>query len=237
MSRIIIALDYPTGEQALDLVHEIGRDAIYKIGMELFNAEGPAFVKKLTGGGYKVFLDLKYHDIPNTVAGAAKSAVRTGCFMFNVHALGGKAMMEAAAKAARQEALASQLPLPKIIAVTILTSMSADQLKNELQVTIPLKEYVVSLAIMAKEAGLDGVVASPHEIVAIRQACGEDFLIVTPGVRPSWAALNDQQRVMTPKEAIMTGASFVVVGRPITAHAEPIKAFKLIMDETGAKKC
>lgn len=237
MSRIIVALDYPDGEQALALVQQIGKDAVYKIGMELFNAEGPEFVKKLTKDGYKIFLDLKYHDIPNTVAGAAKSAVRTGCFMFNVHALGGKAMMEGAAQAARQEALDKQLPLPKIIAVTILTSMSAKQLQNELQVTTPLQEYVVSLTKMAQEAGLDGVVASPHEIAAIRQACGEDFLIVTPGVRPSWAAKNDQQRVMTPQEAILAGASYIVVGRPITAHSEPVQAFKFIVDETEAGKC
>ena len=232
MSKIIVALDFPSADKALAMADMVGKDAIYKVGMELFNAEGPKMVEALTNRGYSVFLDLKFHDIPNTVAGAAKSAVRTGCFMFNVHALGGKRMMKAAVDAAKEEAQALNKPVPKVIAVTILTSMGEDELQSELSVTMPLKDYVVKLASAAKEAGLDGVVASPHEITAIREACGDDFLIVTPGVRPAWSAVNDQKRIMTPKAAVSAGADYVVIGRPITAHQEPAQAFQLVIQET-----
>ena len=171
LSKIIVALDYPNSEQAIGLTEKVGQQAIYKVGMELFNAVGPEMVEQLTEKGYKVFLDLKFHDIPNTVAGAARSAVRTGCFMFNVHAFGGSKMMRAAVDAARDEAACLNKPCPKIIAVTILTSTGEDELHNELNVSMPLKDYVVHLALLTKQAGLDGVVASPHEIQAIRKAC------------------------------------------------------------------
>jgi len=193
----------------------------YKVGSQLFTAEGPDIVRALTMRGDKVFLDLKFHDIPNTVAGAIASASRLGAWMMNVHAAGGPAMM-AAAKAAADTAAAGGHARPVVIAVTVLTSMDEATLRAVGVDTSPL-EQVVHLARMAQDAGLDGVVASPLETAAIRAACGPDFLIVTPGIRGGAAgdAKNDQSRTMTPDEAMRAGASYLVVGRPITAAAEP----------------
>jgi len=230
-SRIIFPLDVPTLPEAVNLARRLGPHlAAVKIGNQLFTAEGPAAVHAMHDLGVRVFLDLKYHDIPNTVAGAIASAVCLGVWMVNVHASGGPAMMKAAAEAA------STVPAdrrPLVIAVTVLTSLSQADIRHTLGTTRTVEEQVVPLARETQAAGLHGVVASPHEIAPIRQACGSDFVIVTPGVRPADAALNDQQRVMTPGEAIRAGADYLVIGRPITAAPDPVEAAWRINAECG----
>jgi orotidine-5'-phosphate decarboxylase len=232
MNPILVALDVSSAREALALADTLrGTVGGYKVGSQLFTAEGPDIVRALTMRGDKVFLDLKFHDIPNTVAGAITSASRLGAWMMNVHACGGPAMMTAA-KDAADRAAAEGRDRPVVIAVTVLTSMDAGTLKVVGVDRSPL-DQVVHLARMAQDAGLDGVVASPLETAAIRQACGPDFLIVTPGIRGGAAgdAKNDQSRTMTPGEAVHAGASYLVVGRPITAAASPQDAARQIADD------
>ncbi len=230
--RLIVALDVDTIREAESLVSRL-QDyvGIFKVGMQLFNSEGPEVVRRIHRLGGKVFLDLKLHDIPNTVGQAA--AVLTGhrVFMFNVHTAGGSEMMKKAVEMTLREAVESVLPVPLVIGVTVLTSINQSVLEDEIGISRNIEEQVVKWAKLAKESGLNGVVASPREIRAIRQACGRDFVIVTPGVRPAWAGVDDQKRVMTPKEAIQAGASYLVVGRPITGSADPVDAAKRIVDE------
>ncbi|WP_258359369.1 orotidine-5'-phosphate decarboxylase [Moorella sulfitireducens (nom. illeg.)] len=230
--KIIVALDVASlaaGEKLVDqLFPYVG---MFKVGLELYTATGPAAIRMVKERGGKVFADLKLHDIPNTVAGAARSLVRHGVDMLNVHAAGGRSMMEAAAEAARQEAAAAGLPVPIILAVTVLTSLDGKTLRDEVGIERGVDEQVVYWARLAQEAGLDGVVASPREIQVIRQACGPEFLIVTPGVRPAGAERGDQRRVMTPAEALEQGASYLVIGRPITAAPDPAAAARAIGEE------
>jgi orotidine-5'-phosphate decarboxylase len=229
MNPILVALDVESSAKALHLADQLrGTVGGYKIGKQLFTAEGPAMVRELTSRGDRVFLDLKFHDIPNTVAGAVQSAVATGAWMVNVHASGGSAMMKAAADAATKAAAASGRPRPLVIAVTVLTSMT-DAALAEISVSRPMLEQVVHLAKLAKASGLDGVVASPHETRAIREACGPDFQIVTPGIRPiGQEGKDDQARTLTPAEAMSAGATYLVIGRPITAAPNPRQAAETI---------
>jgi orotidine-5'-phosphate decarboxylase len=233
MGQLLVALDVHSGDRALALAASV-RDVVdgVKIGSRLFTLEGPALVQRLSSEGTKVFLDLKFHDIPNTVAQAVEAATRTGAWMLNVHASGGLPMMRAAATSAAQAAATLGRPRPLVIAVTVLTSMDATTLRQG-GVERPLLEHVLALACMAKEAGLDGVVASPQETAAIRQACGAEFAIVTPGIRGASAgeAKNDQTRTMGPAEAVRAGADYLVVGRPIIAATDPRKAAEAIAAE------
>jgi orotidine-5'-phosphate decarboxylase len=229
--RLITALDFPTGEAAKALVEELG-DAVcfYKVGMELFYSEGPSIVEYLKSQGKKVFLDLKLQDIPNTVAHSLAVLTRLGVDIMNVHAVGGPKMMEEGVKAVREAAEKLGKPAPKLIAVTVLTSMN-DAQWAPLNYAKPIAEEVLDLAALAKASGLDGVVASPREAAGIRQRCGKDFLIVTPGVRPVWAASNDQSRIATPASALKNGATHLVIGRPITKAENKVEAVHKILEE------
>ena len=210
--RLITALDFPTFDRAKALVEELG-DAVtfYKVGMELFYGAGPDIIRYLKDKDKKVFLDLKLQDIPNTVAHSLAVLTRLGADIMNVHAVGGPKMMAEGMKAVKEAAAELGRPAPKLIAVTVLTSMDEAQWKP-LNYAKPIGEEVLDLAALTKESGLDGVVASPREAAGIREKCGKDFLIVTPGVRPAWAATNDQSRIATPAAAIGNGSTHLVVG-------------------------
>jgi orotidine-5'-phosphate decarboxylase len=219
--QVLVALDVESRESALSLAETLRGDVGgFKIGSRLFTAEGPAMVRALTERGDRVFLDLKFHDIPNTVATAVEAASQLGVWMVNVHASGGTAMMRAARDAAHAAAAKRNAAPPLVIGVTVLTSMNQATLK-ETGIVIDVLDQVLRLAELTKEAGLDGVVASPRETAAIRKRCGADFAIVTPGIRAASAPKDDQERTMSPDEAIAAGSSYLVVGRPIIAAPDP----------------
>ncbi len=229
MHRLIVALDVDSAAKARQLADALrGTVGAFKVGSRLFTAEGPAFVRELTSRGDRVFLDLKFHDIPNTVAGAVDAATRLGVWMLNVHAAGGRDMMRAARDAAETASAQSGVARPCVIAVTVLTSLSAAALRETGVPCEPL-EQVRQLARLAQAAGLDGVVASPLETTAIREACGRDFVIVTPGIRGPQDARGDQTRTLSPREAVLAGASHIVVGRPIVGAPEPRRAAEAIV--------
>jgi orotidine-5'-phosphate decarboxylase len=224
--RVIVALDYPAETQALSLVERMDPGQCrLKVGKEMFTRYGPALLEKLAGRGFEIFLDLKFHDIPNTVAAACDAAADLGVWMINLHASGGRRMMEAA-----RESLQRRTTAPLLVAVTILTSLSAEDIA-EVGYTGAPAENVLRLAELARRSGMDGVVCSPREAAQLRAGLGQDFLLVTPGVRPRDAATDDQRRVMTPAEAIRSGASFLVIGRPITAAVDPQAALMAINRE------
>jgi orotidine-5'-phosphate decarboxylase len=230
--RIILALDVPDYEEAIRIVYKFEEHIeIFKVGSELFTAVGPEIIKKINSMGKKVFLDLKFHDIPNTVAKSAAAAARLGVFMFNVHTLGGLEMMRKAAEVIRKISLDENIERPKLIGVTILTSMDQAALKDELGISMRMGVQVKHLAGLAQRAGLDGVVASPVDTENIRAHFGKDFLIVTPGIRPSWASADDQKRMLTPKEALRRGADYLVIGRAILSQPDPVSALKRIEEE------
>lgn len=225
-SRIIVALDYPDAQQAYQFVDRIEAGSCkLKVGKELFTAEGPRFVESLTSKGFDVFLDLKFHDIPNTVAKACAVAADLGVWMMNVHALGGRKMMEAA-----REALAQKQTPPLLIAVTILTSMASEDI-HAIGLTGEPAENVSRLAALADIAGLDGVVCSPQEVAMLRAQHSDRFQLVTPGIRPTDSAVGDQKRIMTPAQAIKSGSSYLVIGRPITQADDPMQALAMISEE------
>ena len=228
--KIIIALDVKNKEEAVAAVSGLKDARTFKIGLELFTAEGPALFKKLKALRKSIFLDLKLHDIPNTVAGAVRSAVRHGVQMMTIHTSGGRDMMARAAEAARETAEAEKVETPLLLGVTILTSLKSAEL-DEVGMKPDVAGQVLRLAGLAKSAGMDGVVCSPQEIEIIRKEHGQDLLIVTPGIRPAWAAAQDQKRIMTPAEAMQKGADYLVIGRPITGAASPQEAFARIVEE------
>ena len=226
--KIIVALDYPEAKPALELVSRLQPTLCrVKIGKELFTAAGPQIVEQCMQRGFEVFLDLKFHDIPNTAAQACKAAASLGVWMVNVHALGGRKMMEAA-----RDAVASSSQPPRLIAVTVLTSMAQTDLAD-IGITATAAEMVLRLATLAQASGLDGVVCSAQEAKLLRQHCGKNFSLVTPGIRPADAASDDQSRIMTPAAALQNGASYLVIGRPVTKAADPLAALQKISQEIG----
>jgi len=233
VDKLLVALDVESADRAMQLVTTLrGLAGGFKIGNRLFTTEGPALVRRIADAGSRVFLDLKYHDIPNTVEQAVEAAVGTGAWMINVHASGGTAMMEAAARAARETSTRLGRPAPLMIGVTVLTSMD-EQALRAIGVERPVLQQVIALARLTQQAGLQGVVASAQETPAIREACGPQFQIVTPGIRGASAGSerNDQSRTMGPAEAIRAGASYIVVGRPIISAPDPRAAAAAIADE------
>lgn len=223
MNDVIIALDHANREEALAFLQNFSEPLYVKIGMELFYAEGPDLVREIKAMGHKIFLDLKFHDIPNTVAGAVKSCLSLDVDMLNVHATGGRRMMEAAAK------MLQDLPQkPILLAVTILTSISEETLQEELMVEEPLEEAVLRLATLTQSSGLAGVVCSPLEVPKVKSRLGKAFLTVTPGIRPLSEDAGDQARVVTPAMARELGSDYIVVGRPITQAKDPVAAYQAI---------
>lgn len=233
--RICVALDVPSGARALELAAALkGRVGLFKVGLELFSAGGPELVRRLVEQGCGVFLDLKLHDIPNTVAGAARSISTLGCTYFNVHACGGVRMMQAAVEASRESSRQSSgphRPAPKVLAVTVLTSLTSKEYADEALGRLSLRRAVQRFAVLARSAGLHGVVASALEIQVLRRAMGPDFIIVVPGIRPSGSDAGDQRRTMTPGEAVSLGADVIVVGRPVIAAKNPISVVESMIEE------
>ena len=234
-NKLIVALDVETAQEARELFRELkGVVGMFKIGSQLFTAAGPGIVREIVEAGERVFLDLKFHDIPNTVAAAGIEAARLGVSIFNIHALGGGEMMRRTAGAVTETARREGLTRPSVIAVTVLTSADARTL-DEVGVSSDTETQVSRLARLAGECGLDGVVASPHEVALVRAVVKRrDFLIVTPGVRPSGSAVDDQKRFMTPREAVRAGADYLVVGRAILKADDPKRAAQEISREMSA---
>jgi orotidine-5'-phosphate decarboxylase len=223
-TKIIVALDVPSANEALNLCDRLSQVCFWKVGLELFIADGSTILRELKARDKKIFLDLKLHDIPNTVASACRVATKYGADFLTIHASGGKAMMQAA----QSEVQGSPTQL---LAVSLLTSISTVELQSDLLVPLEIPEYVAKLVLLAKESGLSGAVCSPHEVTKLRSLLGDDFCFVTPGVRPAGTAIGDQSRVMTPKDAISAGANYLVIGRPITAAPDPIAAWESICQE------
>lgn len=232
--KICLALDVDTVEEATQLAKRLSKwVGIFKIGSHLFaTGEGKRIIDTIHESGSEVFLDLKWHDIPNTVANAAKVATSMGIYMMNVHALGGSNMMKMVTEYVSEEAAKTGKRKPILLAITVLTSMSDEDLKKDLLVNVPVTDYVEHLALVTKKSGFNGVVCSPKEIKTIKRKCGDDFLTVTPGIRPKWMVKkDDQKRVTTPREAIENGANYIVVGRPILKAENPEKAAAMLLSE------
>lgn len=227
--RIILALDVSDPGYALELVDRFGETIeIFKVGLELFSTAGPSIVREINDRGKKVFLDLKFHDIPNTVSKAARAAARLGVYMFNIHTSSGSEAMKRCRAEVVDYCLRENVSRPLMLGVTVLTSLSAEMLRHEFGIQHSLRTHVKHLSSLAREAGLDGVVASGHEVSMIKKHCGENFLTVTPGIRPSWSPPDDQQRTMTPRQAVKEGADYLVMGRSILNQTDPLKTLDLI---------
>lgn len=231
LDKIIVPLDVPTKEEAIAWVEKLPQVTFWKVGLELFVSSGPEILSFLKEQQKRIFLDLKFHDIPNTVAGACRAASRYGVDLITVHATAGKTALKAAQKAAEEGAAAAGHPTPNLIAITVLTSLNSRELAFDLKIPLELPEYALEMALLAKDSGLAGAVCSPQEVAQLRQTCGDDFLLVCPGVRPSWAEKGDQQRTFTPAEALKAGANYLVIGRPITASDDPVAALERIGEE------
>jgi orotidine-5'-phosphate decarboxylase len=233
--KLILALDVPEYDHAAELIGRFSNVIeVFKVGLELFTVAGPAIINEIHKRDRKVFLDLKFHDIPTTVSRAGIAAARMGVFMFNVHASGGLDMMRKCREDVINVCLRENIDKPRILGVTVLTSMSQETLKNEIGIQHSMNTHVRHLAGLALKAGLDGVVASAQEAAMIRTHCGRGFLIVTPGIRPSWAPTDDQSRTMTPRKALNQGADFLVMGRAILNQSDPMKAIELIHKEIAS---
>jgi len=229
--RIIVPLDVPTKAAAISLVDTLPEVTFWKVGLELFVSSGPDILAELKQRQKRIFLDLKFHDIPNTVAGACRSAAKYGVDLLTIHATAGRQALKNAQAALSASTGGRNIEGTKLIAITLLTSLNSRDLAFDLKVPVELPEFALNMALMAKECGLAGAVCSPHEAKQIKEVCTQEFLLVCPGVRPKWAAKGDQRRAMTPAEAIKSGADYLVIGRPITAAEDPVVAFARICEE------
>ena len=227
--QIIVPLDVRDLESAIALVELLPQVTWWKVGLQLFVSVGPAILDYLQEKQKRVFLDLKFHDIPNTIAGACRSAGKYGVELLTLHGVAGKRALQAA-----KDSLAGISKPPKLIAITLLTSLSSRELAFELKIPLELPEYALNIALLAQEAGLDGAVCSPQEASKLREVCGDNFLLVCPGIRPSWSTPGDQKRTMTPKQAFQAGANYLVIGRPITAEDNPQQAWEKVVQECGS---
>ncbi|MBE9191957.1 orotidine-5'-phosphate decarboxylase [Gloeocapsopsis crepidinum LEGE 06123] len=232
--RIIVPLDVASEAEAIALLERLPEVTFWKVGLELFVSSGPGILKILKNQQKRIFLDLKFHDIPNTMAGACWAVGRYGVDLLTIHAAAGKEAIAAAQQAVQEGAASAGVVPPKVLAITLLTSISARQLAFDLKIPLELPEYALQMALLAQEAGVDGAVCSPQEVAQLRQTCGDDLLLVCPGVRPSWAEEGDQKRSLTPAQALKAGADYLVIGRPITAAKEPKLAWMRICDELAA---
>lgn len=232
--QIIVPLDVSNERDAIALVDQLPRVTFWKVGLELFVSVGPAILTELKSRQKKIFLDLKFHDIPNTVAGACHAVSRYGVNLVTVHATAGKDALKAAQAAAEAGAAEAGHSAPQLLAITVLTSLSPRTIAFDLKIPLELPEYALHMALLAQESGLPGAVCSPQEASQLRQTCGDDFLLVCPGVRPTWAESGDQQRITTPNQAIAAGANYLVIGRPITQAENPAIAFERICEELSS---
>ena len=232
--RIIVPLDVPTEAAAIALIEQLPQVTFWKVGLELFVSSGSGILKTLKDRQKRIFLDLKFHDIPNTVAGACRAAARYGVDLLTIHATAGREALTSAQAAVQQGAAAGGYSPPKLIAITLLTSLTSKQLAFDLKVPLELPDYTLQMALLAQETGLNGAVCSPQEVEQLRQTCGDEFLLICPGVRPAWAtwaAGGDQKRSLTPEAAIKAGADYLVIGRPISTAPQPQLAWERICQE------
>jgi len=229
-----VPLDVSSQENAIALIAQLPQVTFWKVGLELFVSTGPEIIRQLKTRQKRIFLDLKFHDIPNTVARATHQAATFGVDLITVHAAAGRTALKSASEAIIQGSQAANCPPPKLIAITLLTSLTPRDLAFDLKIPLELPEYALQMALIAQETGLNGAVCSPQEVSQLRQICGDDFLLICPGVRPSWSPAGDQKRSMTPAAAIKAGADYLVIGRPITAATDPLAAWERICDELAS---
>lgn len=229
--RIIVPLDVSSEVEAIALISALPKVTFWKVGLELFVSTGATILQTLKEQEKQIFLDLKFHDIPNTVAGACRAAAHYGVDLLTIHATAGRPALKAAREALQEGAEDAGQPVPRLIAITLLTSLTSRELAFDLKIPIELPEYALQMALLARESGLGGAVCSPQEVEQLRQVCGSEFLLVCPGVRPTWAKTGDQRRAMTPTAALRSGADYLVIGRPITASDDPPAAFDRICRE------
>jgi orotidine-5'-phosphate decarboxylase len=229
--RIIVPLDVPTLAAARELIDKLPDVTFWKVGLELFVSSGAGIIQLLKERDKRVFLDLKFHDIPNTVAGACRAAAGYGVDLLTVHATAGKPALMAAMAAVAEGAQTAGVKPPQVIAITLLTSINSRELAFDLHVPLELPEYALKMALLAQSSGLNGVVCSPHEVADLRRSCQDGFTFVCPGVRPTWAAKGDQQRTLTPRQTLAAGADYLVIGRPITADPDPQAAWERVIRE------